>query len=121
MKTTAILTFLLVLLAAGCQSTPDEVQPSPDKSVPVAVGPDPNFAGCQLACGTNEAYDETDIVAQPGAAVGDLVRCPVSGAVFRVDGERPQVEHGGATYHVCCAGCSRRFAQEPARFAIPSS
>jgi len=113
------LAFAVTLAAVGCESTPE---PSTESEATLAsTGPDPDFVGCQAACGTSEAFDETDVVAQPGADVGDLVRCPVSGAVFRVTEERPLVEHEGRSYYVCCGGCAGRFAEEPARFAVPSS
>ena len=92
---------------------------SPDASTATAIGPDPDFAGCQQACGYNDPYDEADLVPQPGANVGDLTRCPVSDAVFRVGPAQPQVEHAGVRYYVCCAGCADRFRDEPARFATP--
>lgn len=86
-----------------------------------AVGPDPDFAGCQQGCGFNEPYDPDDVIRQPGAEVGDLTRCPVSDAVFLVRDDQPSVAHDGVTYFVCCDGCATRFREEPARFAVPSS
>lgn len=102
---------LALLLAMGC--APDE--PAPE--VTTAVGPDPDFAGCQQACGTHEPYDEADLVDQPGARVGDLARCPVSDAVFRIRSDQPTVEHDGVHFYVCCDSCAERFREEPARFA----
>lgn len=118
-------TILLVGLSGsvflfGCERA-SEPADTPSGATLASTGPDPDFAGCQSACGTSEAFDEADVVAQPGAEVGDLVRCPVSGAVFRVSEERPLVEHEGRSYYVCCAGCAGRFAGEPTRFAVPSS
>jgi len=116
--------FLLGLVSSvflfGCEAASEPVQ-TPSGSTPATTGPDPDFAGCQAACGTSEAFDEAEIITQPGAEVGDLVRCPVSGAVFRVAEERPLVEHEGRHYYVCCAGCAGRFAVAPGRFAVPSA
>src|SRR5579862_3392529 len=27
-----------------------------------------------------------------------------------------RVEHGGATYHFCCAGCAAKFSADPAKY-----
>jgi P-type Cu+ transporter len=29
---------------------------------------------------------------------------------------KPRVEHGGKTYHFCCAGCAQRFEKDPGRY-----
>jgi YHS domain-containing protein len=79
--------------------------------------PDPEMAGvCQRSCATHAPYDEADVAAQPGAAVGQLTRCPVSGVVFTVDQNGTAVTHGGRTWYLCCGGCERKFRQDPARF-----
>jgi len=119
-RTIIVLGLVTVALLVGCEAASEPAAP-PSETTATSTGPDPDFAGCQAACGTSEAFDEADIVAQPGAEVGDLVRCPVSGAVFRASEERPLVEHERRSYYVCCAGCAGRFAEEPARFAVPSS
>lgn len=100
-------------LAAACTES--------ESQTTVAVGPDPDFAGCQQGCGFNEPYEESEVVSQPGASVGDLARCPVSDAVFRVRDDQPTVEHAGSSFYVCCSSCAERFAEEPARFAAPRS
>lgn len=110
----------LLLLAACSPSEATEAsnEESAESTTSVATGPDPGIAGCQAACGVNAPFDEGDVVEQPGAEVGDLTRCPVSDAVFRVRRDQPTVEHGGITCHVCCDGCAERFREEPARFAV---
>jgi P-type Cu+ transporter len=34
---------------------------------------------------------------------------------------KPTVEHGGKTYHFCCAGCAQRFQQDPATYLAAAS
>jgi len=67
-------------------------------------------AGCQKACAHQGEVPEGDIVAQPGAGVGDLVRCPVSGVVFEIKEAQPSVEVNGETHYTCCASCAQRAA-----------
>jgi YHS domain-containing protein len=59
-------------------------------------------------------YDASVVVSQPGAAVGDLTHCPVSGGVFAVTAEHPTIQHEGGEYYVCCRRCMRRFEEDPA-------
>lgn len=61
-------------------------------------------------------YDPADLVAQPGAAVGDITTCPVSGEVFRVTDDSPFFEHAGDDIYFCCARCIRRFQRDPDSF-----
>lgn len=58
-------------------------------------------------------YDPAELVAQPGAAVGDITTCPVSGEMFRVTDDSPFVDHEGADVYFCCARCIRRFQRDP--------
>ena len=58
-------------------------------------------------------YDPADLVGQPGAAIGDLTTCPVSGEVFEVTEDAPYIEHGGQNVYFCCARCIRRFQRNP--------
>ncbi len=45
---------------------------------------------------------------------------PVCG--MTVDPERaPAREHGGRTWHFCCEGCAKRFAEDPGRYLAPKS
>ena len=82
-----------------------------------ASGPDPEMAGvCQKSCATRQAYDEVDIVPQPGAVVGRLTRCPVSGVVFTVNEHGTAVSYAGSTWYLCCDGCAKKFRRDPARF-----
>lgn len=64
-------------------------------------------------------YDPADVVAQPGATVGDLTTCPVSGEVFRVDGDSPHVTHEAHEIYFCCARCIRNFQRNPGRYLTP--
>jgi YHS domain-containing protein len=82
-----------------------------------ASGPDHAMAGvCQKSCATRQAFDEADVVPQPGAVVGRLTRCPVSGVVFTVHEDGTAVSYAGSTWYLCCDGCAKKFRQDPARF-----
>lgn len=60
--------------------------------------------------------DESEIVAQPGASMGDAARCPVSGETFRVRDTSPTAEHEGETYYFCCGSCVRPFLRNPDQY-----
>ena len=64
-------------------------------------------------------YDPAELVAQPGAAAGDLTACPVSGEVFRIDGDAPHVTHEGQEVYFCCPRCIRNFQRDPSRYLTP--
>ncbi len=71
---------------------------------------------CQASCAESVSeYQESDIVAQPGAREGDLVRCPVSCVVVRARDEN-LVTYAGKDYFACCMGCASRLRAEPKRF-----
>jgi copper chaperone len=75
---------------------------------------DAAFTGCSEGmCGKRGR--DARAVAQPGARVGEVVYCPVSGAVFVVKDSSPRAEVDGKTLYVCCDGCARFFAQNRAR------
>ena len=61
-------------------------------------------------------YSAGDLVAQPGASVGDTATCPVSGDVFVVTEDSPFFEHEGANVYFSCAQCVRRFQRDPAAY-----
>jgi hypothetical protein len=97
--------------------------PAAEPAVPASAlrfrEPDPEVqAACQAGCAAEEGYDPADVVAQPGAEPGDLARCPVSGVVFRVHEESPQVVVHGHALYTCCGGCAERLRAEPARFVV---
>ncbi len=72
---------------------------------------DPVMSGaCRFSCATKTAYEEKDVIAQPGAEDGRLTRCPVSGVLFTVDAGRPHGKSGGHEYVFCCDQCRARFA-----------
>lgn len=58
-------------------------------------------------------YDPADWSDQPGAEVGDVTRCPVSGEEFRVTEDSTFFEHNGQNVYFCCAGCIRQFQRNP--------
>lgn len=61
-------------------------------------------------------YDPASVVRQPGAVLGDISRCPVSGEVFEVTADATFVEHEGQNVYFCCPGCIRRFQRDPERW-----
>ena len=61
-------------------------------------------------------YDPADVVAQPGANVGDITTCPVSDQVFTVTEDTAFIEHEGQNVYLCCARCVRRFQRDPETF-----
>jgi hypothetical protein len=82
---------------------------APPSSAPAAWEPiDTAFAGCQGSCGAHADHAQDGVVEQP-AAMGDRTYCPVSGAVFTIDGERPHASVGGHTIYFCCAACASYF------------
>ncbi len=64
-------------------------------------------------------YDPADLVAQPGAAIGDLTQCPVSSEVFRVTEDAPFVDHEGQNVYFCCPRCIRTFQRSPEQHLNP--
>jgi hypothetical protein len=128
---------LLVLLCApGCRSRGEAPSPSVaaepaacSSATAAACGPtaaptsgsasgiDPAQSEvCKHTCATKEPHAEQEVVSAAQAKVGDLTRCPVSGVVFRVSAESPQVEYSGTKLRVCCGGCAEKFREQPARF-----
>lgn len=124
-----------LVLLAGCQPHPHEddgalpagSEPSARQEVAPASATaatstsstcfDPSMSSvCQRSCATKVAYEESDIVKQPGANQGDLTRCVVSGVVIKSGNDNPKVEHSGNSYILCCEGCAKKFRQEPTRF-----
>ena len=126
-----VLPFAFIALLSGCDDpagcacdTEGAAAEAPAATAPAVPAsalrfrdPDPQIqAACQAGCAAEEGYDPADVVAQPGAEPGDLARCPVSGVVFRVRGESPQVVVHGHALYTCCGGCAERLRDEPARF-----
>ncbi len=77
---------------------------------------DPKMKGCEKSCALRVKYDKSEVAPQPGAAVGKVARCPVSGVFFRVREESPKAAVAGAPYRFCCASCARIFGKDPKRF-----
>lgn len=77
-------------------------------------GIDPAVTAACQGCATKTPYEEKDVVAQPGAKVGDLARCPVSGVVFQVTETSPVVTRDGGPLYVCCAMCQAKAAADAA-------
>ena len=71
---------------------------------------------CRFACATKIEYDPRDVLAQPGAGLGQLTQCPVSGVVFMVDARRPHVLIAGDEYVMCCDRCATKLQHDPRRY-----
>jgi YHS domain-containing protein len=52
---------------------------------------------------------------QPGAEIGRLTYCPVSGVTFEVKDSSPRVEIDGKTIFFCCSGCEDYFTKNRER------
>lgn len=62
------------------------------------------------------SFDASAVVRQPGAKIGDITRCTVSGEAFRVTADHPSVDYNGQPVFFCCAGCIRRFQRNPDQY-----
>jgi hypothetical protein len=71
---------------------------------------DSSFAGCAQSCGLGKRGRRDDARAQPGAALGDLVYCPVSGAVFAVKEATARRTVNGEVLYFCCEVCATYFS-----------
>ncbi len=54
--------------------------------------------------------------AESGAQPTAVVRDPVCGMIVDPAAGKPTAEHGGQTYHFCCAGCRAKFQADPAAY-----
>jgi len=125
---------LFLIVALGCESR-KQAPAAPVAGEPASCGsatatnvcaPPPANAStidtaqsevCKHTCAAKEAYSDREVVPAAQAKVGDLTRCPVSGVVFRVSNQSPQVEYGGHHLRVCCEGCAEKFREQPSRFS----
>ncbi len=64
---------------------------------------------------TSAEYADEEVVSQPGAQLGELTRCPISGSVFRVSDMSPKTDQKGKTYYTCCGGCVDQLEKSFAR------
>ena len=109
----ATLVVAAAVIAAPCFATDPKPAPSTKKtaSVPAWESVDPAFQGCGGvgACGARGRNDAA--IVQPGAKIGQLTYCPVSGAVFEVKAESPKAEVDGKPMYFCCEACAQHFAK----------
>jgi YHS domain-containing protein len=72
------------------------------------------------ACGGAQAGSTTaqsaDIKPMGIAKIGDKTSCPISGEEFVVTAESPKVAYEGKTYYFCCAGCEKKFQENPQKY-----
>jgi copper chaperone len=75
---------------------------------------DAAFSGCsEGVCGLRGRNAQA--VVQPGAKVGQLTYCPVSGAVFRIKESSRHADVHGRTLYLCCEACARYYADNQDR------
>ena len=84
---------------------------------PSAKNFDSDMSGCEMACGSKEKYNPSDIKKQSEAKLGDFVQCPVSGAVFKLKFASETISVDGKKRYACCAACAQRFEKNPGRYA----
>ena len=101
------------LLVAACHESKSVVaEPKAATRVVALLAPsesvDPLFKGCEGACGTRG--EDPNAKLQPGAKIGDLAYCAVSGVVFRVTEKSPKTDVDGKPVYFCCDGCAQHFA-----------
>jgi hypothetical protein len=75
---------------------------------------DPAFTACGASCGLHSARERKLARKQPGAGTGEVVFCPVSGAVFRVKEDSPHRTARGQLLYFCCEACAAFFTQNEA-------
>ena len=71
---------------------------------------------CRFACATRLEYNSKDVMAQPGATVGKLTQCPVSGVVFEVAASRPHLRIANEEYVTCCDKCAQKLKANPRHY-----
>jgi YHS domain-containing protein len=72
------------------------------------------FNGCARGCGVRATGPVEGVKAQPGAMLGQLTYCPVSGVVFEVQLTSARRDLGGRTLYFCCESCAQYFSQNQA-------
>jgi hypothetical protein len=120
LKTVGIAILLLgSLIFAGMQAFKPTDCESQGGQIPQNLSPemaavfDPEMTKvCEMGCALKGRVDEKQIVNQPGAKEGDLVRCPVSGVAFRVKMDSLEIVFNGHSYFTCCPSCAARFEQK---------
>jgi YHS domain-containing protein len=75
---------------------------------------DSSFSGCAKSCGLGPRGPRDGARVQPGASVGDLAYCPVSGAVFKVGEGSARRSVNGKVLYFCCEVCATYFSSHEA-------
>lgn len=103
-----------VALASGTNAADPTATPKRGGQLKPWVPVDAAFSACSSGfCGRRGHNKQA--VAQPGARPGQIVYCPVSGAVFTVSDSSKRAAVNGKTLYVCCEGCARYFEANRAR------
>lgn len=71
---------------------------------------------CERECAAKN-YDENKIVVNSTAQNGELVKCPVSGVVFKLSDHSGLVSYNNKNYHTCCGSCAKIFSNNPEHYA----
>jgi Cu+-exporting ATPase len=68
-------------------------------------------------------HDDTLVAGCCGGGGGTPVQAtdPVCGMTVDVATSKHRLDHGGVTYHFCCAGCRTKFAADPANYLGPKT
>jgi YHS domain-containing protein len=95
---------------AALAEPPQESAQTATQPLPAWEPVDAKFAGCARSCSAGPGVSRADARVQPGAAVGDLAYCPVSGVVFRVSGASSRRDVNGTSLYFCCESCASHFS-----------
>ncbi len=72
---------------------------------------------CERGCAAKN-YAEDKIVANSIGQNGELVKCPVSGVVFKMSNHSGLVSYSNKNYHTCCGSCANIFRNNPELYAV---
>ncbi|MFO0739578.1 MAG: hypothetical protein U0270_27010 [Labilithrix sp.] len=95
--------------ASAAAALPASTADNPGATLPSADAIDKDFEGCKASCGSRSPAMRAAARPQPGAVLGEVVHCPVSGAVFRVKEDATKREVLGRSIYFCCASCAAYF------------
>jgi YHS domain-containing protein len=82
----------------------------------MAALPPGTAAAAPEAKAATPGTDKPAVKAPGEATIGDRTTCPATHEEFTVTAESPKVEYKGKTYYFCCAGCDKKFSQDPEKY-----
>lgn len=71
---------------------------------------------CEFSCAAKDV-DDSKVVAQSKAKIGDYTKCPISGVVFNVTEQSSKISYAGKTAFTCCSTCAEIFNKSPQEYA----